>query len=411
VWTTAGSDGGPAGGGDAGAMSSRAGEARAGGPGREASDELVCEFCGAAYRPDDGRRCTACDVPSCEHCATPDDGSRCPECEGAILPPQMEPMLARLSTLPTGDGWRYEFKWDGVRCLAYWDCCDLRLDSRRLNDITARYPELGHIAEGLGVPAVLDGEIVALDENGRPSFGRLQSRVHLSPDKARRAVAHVPVFYFVFDLLHLDGESLLDRPYMERRAALESLPFDDPRLQVPPNDADGGVVLAAAREHGLEGVVAKRVDGRYKPGRRSGAWRKVKLVRAQEFVIAGWTPQKDSDHRVGSLLLGTYDERGRLRYAGRVGSGFSDDDHLRLLDLLEPLRTPVDPFARGGQADTASASRRSASAGTRYVVPELVAHVEYRRWPEGGHLQQTAFKGLRSDVPPGDVVRERQEGG
>lgn len=379
-------------------------------PGRDPLAEAVCEFCGAPYAVDDGRRCTACDVPSCQHCATAEGESQCPECAGASLPPQMEPMLARLSNLPTGHGWEFEYKWDGVRCLAYWDCCRLRLDSRNLNDVTARYPELQHIAEGLGVPVVLDGEIVALDDEGRPNFGRLQGRMHLSPDRAGRAVATTPVFYFAFDLLYLDGELLVDRPYTERRAALESLTFGDRRVKVPPRDADGAAMLAAAREHGLEGVVAKRADGRYEPGRRSPAWRKVKLVRAQEFVIGGWTPQEGAERRVGSLLLGVYDESGRLRFAGRVGSGFSDADHRRLLELLEPLRTPVDPFARDQGAGDTPVSRSSTSADTRYIVPELVAQVEYRRWPEGGHLQQTAFKGLRSDVPPGDVLRERSGG-
>jgi len=362
--------------------------------------EVVCAFCGAPHAFHSGRHCAVCDAPGCEHCVTPGSEALCPDCEARALPAHVEPMLARLSSLPRGDGWGCEFKWDGVRCLAYWDGRDLRLESRRLNDVTGRYPEFRHAFDGLGEAVVLDGELVALDASGRPSFARLQRRMHLSPGRAAKVAARVPVFYFVFDVLQLGGESLLERPYRERREVLEGLAPAGPRVRVPRSHADGAAMLAAAREHALEGVVAKRLDSRYEPGRRSGAWRKVKLVRAQEFVIGGWTPQAGIDRKIGSLLLGVYDDGGRLRYVGRVGSGFSDDDHRRLLGLLRPLETDADPFAL-----------EKRPVGLHAVTPELVVQVAYRRWPEGGRLQQTAFEGLRADVPPGDVVRERPEVG
>jgi bifunctional non-homologous end joining protein LigD len=364
--------------------------------------DALCPFCGLDYRWDEGRRCWSCASPSCEHCATSGPEPLCPDCADAgasALPDDLSPMLATLGDLPADPaGWGFELKWDGIRCLAYWDGARLRLESRNGNGITARYPEIADIGNALsGRPAmVLDGEIVALDRGGRPSFALLQQRMHLSADVARHAAGGTPVHYFVFDVLVDLGESLLARPYRVRRAALaEHLP-EHPHLHLPPShDGAGRALLSVAREHGLEGIVAKRLDSPYEPGRRSPAWRKVKLVNVQEMVIGGWMPGGGAPGRIGSLLLGVYDETGQLRYIGRVGTGFTLADRQRLHQRLSAIERDGSPF-----------DDPHPKAGARYVEPRLVAQVAYRRWPPGGQVQQASFKGLRPDVPPEDVVRE-----
>ena len=192
------------------------------------------------------------------------------------IPERVVPMLAKLGPLPRDEErYGFEVKWDGVRAIAYAEPGRLRLQSRNLNDITARYPEVRGLARELGArTAVLDGEVVAFDEEGRPSFERLQRRMHLASDsQVRRQAKANPVAYVIFDLLHLDGESLMSRPYAERRARLEELGLDGPGWQTPRHRVgDGAALLAATAEQGLEGVIAKRLDSPYEPGKRSGAW-------------------------------------------------------------------------------------------------------------------------------------------
>lgn len=323
------------------------------------------------------------------------------------LPAGIEPMLAVLSQdLPIDpDHWGFEYKWDGVRALCYWDGRRLRLESRNQLDITRRYPELHVLAEALGSrSAILDGEIVALDENDRPSFPLLQNRMHVNdPVAIERLVAEVPVRYLVFDLLHLDGRSTIDRPYLHRRDLLEQLTLVGPSWEVPPaHVGEGAAMLAAARENQLEGIVAKHIDSVYEPGRRSPAWLKIKVVARQEFVVGGWVPEGGNNlGRVGSLLLGYY-ERGQkprggkvLRFAGGVGTGFNDTWHRELTSLLRPMTRASSPFVN-------PVPKRQAV----FVEPMLVAEVEYRRWPAGAQVQQASFKGLRTDKDPRRVVRE-----
>src|SRR3954454_2956513 len=262
------------------------------------------------------------------------------------MPEHVVPMLAKLAKLPREDGgWAYEVKWDGVRAIAYARSGTLRLESRNLNDVTPRYPELGGLVEALGGhEAVLDGEVVAFDEQGRPSFERLQGRMHLTTGVEARARL-LPVVYVAFDLLWLDGESLMRLPYSERRARLETLNLEGPAWRVPSySSADGEGFLGAAAQQGLEGIVCKRLDSPYEPGRRGNTWLKVKNTRSQELVIGGWTPGEGRGAgRLGALHLG-YHENGRFRYAGKVGTGFTDNELDRLENLLRPLARDTSPF-------------------------------------------------------------------
>jgi len=326
------------------------------------------------------------------------------------MPSGVEPMLAVLSgELPADlDTWGFEYKWDGVRALCYWDGRTLRLESRNRLDITHRYPELHLLGDALGSrPAVLDGEIVAMDESDRPSFPLLQRRMHVNdPAAIRRLSQDMPVRYLVFDLLYLDGRSTMNQTYLHRRDLLEQLTLVGPTWQVPPaHVGEGEAMLEAARQNALEGIVAKQIDSTYEPGRRSPAWLKIKVVSRQEFVIGGWVPEGGTNTaRIGSLLLGYYEPapgaRGSggkkvLRFVGGVGTGFDHRWHAVLSAMLKPLSRQTSPFA-----DPVP------KPGKIFVEPILVAEIEYRRWPEGGMLHQGAFKGIRTDKDARQVVRE-----
>jgi bifunctional non-homologous end joining protein LigD len=320
------------------------------------------------------------------------------------MPAHVRPMLAVLAReLPAdADHYGFEYKWDGVRGLCYWDGRRLTLESRNLLDITHRYPELQLLGKALGRrhSAILDGEILALDEMGRPSFARLQRRMHVEdPGAIARLRERVPVWYVLFDLLYLDGRSVMEEPLVERRGLLEELTVEGPSWQISPMEkGDGQAVLEAAKQQALEGVVAKRLDSTYRPGERSPAWRKLKVIAREEFVIGGWVPEGLSNQqRVGALLVGYYvPGEKKLRYAGGVGTGFSETWHRTLTGLLAQRARAASPFAG-----------RVSKAGVVFVEPELIAEVEYRRWPAGGSLQQAAFKGLRFDKNPREVVAER----
>jgi len=324
-----------------------------------------------------------------------------------IFPLAIEPMLAVTGTLPDDPAnWAFEYKWDGVRCMSMWDGRELRLLSRNHRVITQRYPELSWFRSVLGKrPIIFDGEIIALDSAGRPSFGELQRRMHVdhpTPELIRRT----PIWYVVFDVLYSRSRLLVNRPYTERREILESTLVAGDYWHISPSHVgDGKAMLESARKNRMEGVVAKLLSSPYLPGRRSPAWRKIKVVFGQEFVIGGWIPEKgDRLDRVGALLLGYY-HRGAggtnvLRYAGRVGTGFDAATHAMLVSSLAPLTSAensfIDPFPR---------------AGVIFVKPALVAEVEYRRWPENGLIQQASFKGLRDDKPARKVVKEPQTKG
>jgi bifunctional non-homologous end joining protein LigD len=312
------------------------------------------------------------------------------------LPEQIEPMLATAATLPTGDGWAYEFKWDGVRALAYVDGGRVRLLSRTGRDITVAYPELRDVGLALGsTSVVLDGEVVAMGPEGRPSFAALQPRMHVtSRDVARRLAASNPVTYLPFDLLYLDGQPLLDAPYEERRRRLEELP-----IAVPPSfPAAGEAVLEAARAQGLEGVVAKKRSARYEPGRRSPCWVKVRVTTRQDVVIAGWKPGDGGRAgQIGSLLLGVQGESG-LEFAGHVGTGFTQATLRDLQKRLKPLERSTSPF------DTAVP--REYARFAKWVEPRLVCSVEFGEWTRDGRMRHPSYKGLRDDIDPATVRRE-----
>ena len=320
------------------------------------------------------------------------------------FPEHVPPMLARAGDPPpAGDErWAFEVKWDGIRAICFSEPGRMRFESRNLNDVTASYPELSRLNRALGArTAVLDGEIVAFDEEGRPSFSALQQRMHVASEAAarRRAKDH-PVTYVIFDLLYLEGRSLLDEPYEERRRLLDGLDLQGPHWQVPSYlRGDGQVLLDVARDRGLEGIVAKRVDCPYRPGQRTGAWIKVKVMRRQELVIGGWLPGEGRrQERLGALLVGVHDESGALRYAGRVGTGFDEAELRRLGGLLAERARPASPFAA---TDGPQPPR-----GARFVEPDLVAEVEFGEWTRDGVLRHPSYKGLRDDKAPEEVVRE-----
>ncbi len=317
------------------------------------------------------------------------------------MPARIAPMLARAGQLPREDsGWAYEVKWDGVRAIAYSQPGELRLESRNLKDISDSYPELFAMNAALGShSAVLDGEIVALDSTGRPSFEALAQRMHVSSRvQARKLAQGTPVTYAIFDLLWLDGHSLMRVPYSERRARLVGLELNGARWQTPEHVVgEGKALLTATAEQGLEGVVAKRLDSPYQPGVRTRDWVKVKRVARQELVVGGWMPGKGKrGESIGALLGGVYEDGGRLRYVGRVGSGFGDSELQRLSSLLAPLARGTSPFDAGERPPT----------GARFCEPRLVVEVEFANWTSRGNLRAATYKGLREDKPAEQVVRE-----
>jgi bifunctional non-homologous end joining protein LigD len=314
----------------------------------------------------------------------------------------LRPMKAVTGTLPADEtGWAFEIKWDGVRVLSGIESGQVRLRSSNGNDITGRYPELQALAEALeGHAVVLDGEVVSFDEDGRPSFGLLQTRMHLANAKEVRLRAEtVPITYVVFDLLHLDGNEVMPLPYLDRRRLLTELVPDDGCWTVPPHRVgDGQELLDAVRARGLEGIVAKRVGSPYLPGKRSSSWVKVKVRLRQEFVIGGWQPgERGREGQLGSLLVGVY-ENGVLRYCGKVGTGFTMRELARLGEILAPLEIETCPFDPPPPPPIARVAH--------WVRPELVAEVEFGEWTSEGILRHPSYLGLRDDKAPTDVVRE-----
>jgi bifunctional non-homologous end joining protein LigD len=323
------------------------------------------------------------------------------------MPEQLVPMLARPGTLPPereDRRWAYEIKWDGVRAVCFSEPGRMRFVTRNGNDVTARYPELARLNRALSMHrAILDGEVVAFDAEGKPSFRALQGRMHLTREgQVRRLAKEAPVTYVAFDLVWLDGHSLMQRTYEERRAALRELLADGDRWQVPDHVAGGGEhLLSATREQGLEGIVAKRLDSPYEPGRRTGCWRKIKNTNRQELVIGGWLPGEGRRRdRIGALLVGVQDPDGAgLRFAGRVGTGFTEAELDRLAELLGPLvrdTSPFDILPKGVKIPREAV----------WVEPELVCEVEFAEWTRDGMLRAPSYKGLRDDKPAGIVVRE-----
>jgi len=307
------------------------------------------------------------------------------------------PMLAMAGHLPADDeAWAFEFKWDGIRAIAYVNHDGTRLMSRNDKDLTDSFPMLQPGAGALGSRApILDGEIVAFDDEGRPSFQRLQRR-------SSRAQGPPRIAYVVFDILRIDGQWLLDQPYARRREDLEQLDLGGANgnwTVAPTFSGPGSDVLAASVSRGLEGVVAKRLDSRYLPGRRSPAWTKVKNLRTQEIVVGGWIPgEGHRSGRIGSLMMGVPDGRGGLEYVGQVGSGFGEEALKDLAELLAPNTAATSPFTSAVPATVA----RQAT----WLSPCVVGEVAFAEWTHAGRLRQPVWRGLRPDKSPVHVVRE-----
>jgi bifunctional non-homologous end joining protein LigD len=315
------------------------------------------------------------------------------------LPAHVQPMLATLAKglPPDQEGWTFEFKWDGIRAIALWDGDRLRFETRNLRDVTVSWPELDALGPTLGPrPMILDGEIAALDDAGRPSFQRLQERMHVA-DRATavRKAATVPASYLVFDVLHLDGTDLMPRPWTERRPILDSLGLAGPSWATTPSFPGAGTELfETARQRSMEGVICKRLGSTYTPGARSKSWLKVKLHESDEFVVGGWLPGEGrrAEH-IGSLLLGVPDGAGGLDYVGNVGTGFSDAELRRLEQRLGTQRRDSSPFTGGGTPKRASV----------FVEPNLVVEVEYTERTQDGILRHPSYKGIRIDKGVRDV--------
>ncbi|MGH9225122.1 MAG: non-homologous end-joining DNA ligase [Acidimicrobiales bacterium] len=320
-------------------------------------------------------------------------------------PPVLAPMLAGSTGMPADPtGWLFEPKWDGVRAVARaWDG-RVALASRLGNDVTAGYPELAALGPALGEhAAVLDGEIVAFDDRGRPSFERLQRRMHVRGPN-RSLMAEVPVLYVVFDVLWLDGRLLTGEPFVERRRQLEALGLAGPNWQVSHvlPDAPDEDMLAACRQVGLEGYVGKLASATYSVGKRSKAWTKVKCARQREFVVGGWSEGSGGrSGQIGSLAVGWVDpdrpappgHRFALRYAGQVGSGLSELLLRRLGAAFKDLAAETSPFVPPPPPP----------AGLHFVRPDLVVEVLFNEMTTAGVLRQPSLKGLRDDVAPNSV--------
>jgi bifunctional non-homologous end joining protein LigD len=306
------------------------------------------------------------------------------------------PMLATLAPgLPSGDDWLFEVKWDGYRALAYVHGGEVALVSRNGNDLTQRFESVAkEVAKAVKTPdCVLDGEVCALDERGRSSFSAMQ-----------QGKAGTPIVYYVFDLLEVEGEPILDEPLTARHERLEKL-LDRRNRTVLLSEAfdDGEALYEAAKEQGLEGVVAKRSESRYQPGKRNRDWLKVKTHGRQEFVIAGYT--KGSGRRAksfGSLILGAYRD-GELVYVGNVGTGFGEKEIQRLLEKLRPLERPDPPFRAVPKMP------RVRKGDVVWVEPRLVCEVEFAEWTHDGRLRQPSYQGLREDKSPKEVRVETPE--
>lgn len=299
-----------------------------------------------------------------------------------------------VTELPRAAGWAFEFKWDGVRALLDVSEHGLVIHSRAGNEITAAYPELAALATGIG-DVLLDGEIVAI-RDGRPSFELLQSRMHVrGAADARRLAATAPVTYVVFDVLRSYGVDLTARPYEERRATLQRWVAERPGWTLSPAFDDGAATEAAAREHGLEGVVAKRLDSRYRPGVRSPDWVKLRFLRAADLVVVGWEAAGDRPDVLSSLVLARHTDDG-LVFAGKAGSGLTTRTAAELQQALTPCdtcRLPAVPPASPGRA-------------VHWVEPEVVVEVEFAAWTDDRRLRQPVFRRVRTDKGPDEATGE-----
>jgi bifunctional non-homologous end joining protein LigD len=303
------------------------------------------------------------------------------------------PMLATLAEeVPRGEGWSFEIKLDGYRIVSRVAGSEAELRTRKDQDYTARFENVAkELARALKTPdCVVDGEVCALDEEGRPSFSAMQ-----------RAAPGTPIVYYVFDLLEVEGEPVIDLPLAKRRDRLEQL-LDrrNKTILFSESFADGEALLGAAKQQRLEGIMAKRLDSRYLPGKRTRDWLKVKTRNRQEFVIAGYTRGEGRrSGTLGSLILGVF-QGGQLVYVGNCGTGFTEPEIDRLLEKLRPLERKTSSFA------VVPKMPRVRKADVVWVEPKLVCEVEFVEWTHDAHLRAPAYKGLREDKDPQDVRRE-----
>ena len=312
------------------------------------------------------------------------------------------PMLATLGSMPAHpERFSYEVKWDGYRLLAHFDGRKLALCSRTGLDLSPRFPEITALRQALQKPVVLDGELVALDRDGHPSFSALQTRMP-RPHAMHRGRAWDPqvhsLHYMLFDVLHYDRKPVVRLSYADRRILLESLALAGPAWQTPPAHHDGAALLALMRRNHQEGIIAKRHTSTYQPGLRSPDWIKIKVTRSDEFVVVGWW--SSGKHGLSSLLLGYHPSATSARadaplaYCGKVGTGFTDADRVRLERALKKLAVEVPPVTGDLPHGT----------GISWCRPALVAQIRYSEWTHDGALRHPAFLGLRSDKLPQDVV-------
>jgi bifunctional non-homologous end joining protein LigD len=318
------------------------------------------------------------------------------------------PMLATLGRMPSDlANYGYEVKWDGYRALARWDGRRFLLCSRNGIDLSKRFSEIAPLQKALRRPVLLDGEIVAMDKQGRPSFSALQTRLPRfggMPRGRKWDPRQQTLQYMIFDVLHYDGRSTCQLAYVHRRTILETMSLSGPAWQVPPVHPDGPELLDIMRETRQEGLIAKRLTSFYHIGRRSPDWIKVKLNQSEEFLIVGyWTSGK---HGLSSLLLGCYlsvaDARaGRnLRFCGKVGTGFSEEDRVQLHKALSRLRIDHPPVAGDHPRER----------GTAWCRPHFVAQIHYTEWTHDGALRHPVFMGLRSDKEPHEVIHHPPSG-
>jgi bifunctional non-homologous end joining protein LigD len=315
------------------------------------------------------------------------------ESAAARTPRRYQPMLATLTEeVPKGDGWTFEIKWDGYRIIATVAGGEPELRTRKDQDYTPRFENVAkELAKALKTPnCVVDGEVCALDEEGRPSFSAMQ--------QGKRGT---PIVYYVFDLLEVESEPIVDLPLEERRKRLEQLLDKRNRIvRFSESFDDGPALLSAAEQQGLEGIMAKRLGSRYLPGKRTRDWLKIKGHGRQEFVIAGYTKgQGRRASTLGSLVLATY-KGGELVYVGNVGTGFNEREIERLLRKLKPLERDTPPFK------SVPKMPRVRKGDIVWVEPKLVAEVEFVEWTHDGRLRAPAYKGLREDKDPTEVRRE-----
>jgi bifunctional non-homologous end joining protein LigD len=327
------------------------------------------------------------------------DLSSVPGAVRAPMPTTIRPMLATLVDKPfTDPEWLFEVKWDGYRAIAFIEAGRLRLMSRNQNDLTAEYPELSGLPKYVRAQtAILDGEIVALDEQGRPSFSLMQQRTGFREIGRRgRKNPSIPIVYYVFDLLYLDGYSLLRVDLEKRKELLASILTPTNILRYSDHFlTEGEALFRLAAERGLEGIVAKRRRSYYLQ-KRTREWLKIKISQRIECVIGGYTDPRGSREHFGSIVLGLYDDKGHLIHVGQAGSGFTQETHAALWKRLKELETAKNPFH-----NKVESTRR-----VHWVRPELVAEIKFKEWTHELKLRAPVFQGLRTDKKPRECIFE-----